>query len=103
MVEKMEVRGGERQVAGGKIRHQLADILKRRKGERNEMAKKLTANSDYKKIQEHLNVLEARTKQLKADIKRRKKKGDYYNASDPKRILAKIKSAKKSIANAGYI
>jgi hypothetical protein len=44
MVEKMEVRGGERQVAGGKIRHQLADILKRRKGERNKMAKKLTAS-----------------------------------------------------------
>ena len=59
-------------------------------------------NADYKTIQTHLKVLEQRTKQLKADIKRRKKEG-RYNASDPKRLLAKIKKAKLHIADAGFI
>ena len=59
-------------------------------------------NADYKALNVHLKVLEERTKKLKADIKRRKAKG-YYNASDPKRILKKIKSAKKQIADAGYM
>ena len=59
-------------------------------------------NSDYKKINDHLKVLEEITRQLKADIKRRKKSGQY-NATDPKRILAKIKKAKKEISYAGFM
>ena len=59
-------------------------------------------NSDYKALNVHLKVLEERAKKLRADIRRRKAKG-YYNATDPKRILKKIKSAKKHIADAGYM
>ena len=59
-------------------------------------------NAKYKELQTHLKVLEERTKQLRADIRKRKKKG-YYNATDPKRILAKIKKAKKEISYAGFI
>ena len=59
-------------------------------------------NADYKALNVHLKVLEERAKQLRADIRRRKAKG-MYNASDPKRILRKIKSAKKHIADAGYM
>jgi len=59
-------------------------------------------NSDYKLIQTHLKVLEERTKQLRKTIAYRKKM-KQYNASDPKRVLAKIKKAKESIANAGFI
>ena len=39
---------------------------------------------------------------LLSNIKKGKKKG-YYNATDPKRILAKIKKAKLQIADAGYM
>jgi len=59
-------------------------------------------NADYKLIQTHLKVLEQRTKELKADIRKRKKAG-RYNASDPKRLLAKIRKAKLNIADAGFI
>ena len=59
-------------------------------------------NADYKAIQTHLKVLQERTRQLKADIKRRKKEG-RYNATDPKRLLTKIKKAKLHIADAGFI
>ena len=59
-------------------------------------------NADYTLIKTHLKVLEERTKKLKADIMRRKKKG-MYNATDPKRIIKKIKKAKEQIADAGYI
>ena len=59
-------------------------------------------NADYKAIETHLKVLQERTRQLKADIKRRKKAG-RYNASDPKRLLAKIRKAKLNIADAGFI
>jgi len=59
-------------------------------------------NADYKKIREHLKVLEERTRMLKKTIARRKKVGQY-NASDPKRVLAKIKKAKLNIADAGFI
>jgi len=59
-------------------------------------------NADYKALNVHLKVLEERAKQLRADIRRRKAKG-MYNASDPKRILRKIKSAKRQVADAGFI
>jgi len=59
-------------------------------------------NEQYKTIQNHLKVLEQRTKQLKADIRKRKKEG-RYNATDPKRLLTKIKKAKLHIADAGFI
>jgi len=59
-------------------------------------------NADYKLIQTHLKVLEERTKQLKAQVRMRKKKG-YYNASDPKRVLKQIKKAKKELSYAEFI
>jgi len=59
-------------------------------------------NAEYKKVQEHLKVLEERTRQLRADIRKRKKAG-RYNATDPKRIFTKVKKAKMYIADAGYI
>ena len=59
-------------------------------------------NAKYKELQLHLKVLEDRTKHLKAIIRNRKKRG-HYNASDPARVLKKIKSAKRQIADAGYI
>jgi len=59
-------------------------------------------NAQYKELQTHLKVLEERTKHLKAIVRNRKKRG-HYNASDPKRVLKKIKQAKKNIADAGFI
>ena len=59
-------------------------------------------NAQYKALNVHLKVLEERAKQLRMAIKNRKKKG-YYNATDPARVLKKIKSAKRQIADAGYI
>ena len=59
-------------------------------------------NAKFKELNVHLKVLEERAKMLRAVIRHRKKKG-FYNASDPARVLKKIKSAKRQIADAGYI
>ena len=59
-------------------------------------------NAKFKELQMHLKVLEERTKHLKAIIRNRKKRG-HYNASDPARVLRKIKMAKKQVADAGFI
>lgn len=59
-------------------------------------------NAQYKELNVHLKVLEERAKHLRAVIRNRKKRG-HYNASDPKRVLAKIKKAKKQIADASFI
>jgi len=59
-------------------------------------------NADFKMIQTHLKVLEERTKRLKKIIRERKKKS-YYNISDAKKLLKKVKKAKLSIGEAEYI
>lgn len=66
------------------------------------VTRKKLPNSEYKELNLHLKVLEERTKQLRAIIRNRKKRG-HYNASDPQRVLRKIKKAKKEIADAGFI
>ena len=60
------------------------------------------AKTSYKDLNLHLNVLAERIKSLKKTIKYRKKM-KQYNASDPARVLRKIKSAKRQIADAGFI
>ena len=57
---------------------------------------------EFKQLNTHLKVLEERAKHLREVIRNRKKRG-HYNASDPKRVLKKIKSAKKQIADATFI
>jgi len=59
-------------------------------------------NAKFKELNVHLKVLEERAKHLRAVIRNRKKRG-HYNASDPARVLRKIKSAKRQIADAGFI
>ena len=59
-------------------------------------------NTKFKELNTHLKVLEERAKHLRAIIRNRKKRG-HYNASDPARVLKKIKQAKKQIADATFI
>lgn len=55
----------------------------------------------FKTIKTNLKVLEERTKQLRQSIKGKKK--DNLNLTEQKRLLNKIKSAKRNIADAGFI
>lgn len=59
-------------------------------------------NAQYRELQLHLRVLSERTKYLREMIRRKKKVG-YYNVSDPARVLAKVKKAKKQIADAVFV
>lgn len=59
-------------------------------------------NALFNAVQTHLKVLEERTQHLKQLIRQRKKKGEY-NITEQRRLLNKIKSAKKSVADAGFI
>jgi len=56
----------------------------------------------YKSLNLHLKILEERAKQLRLAIKKRKKDG-YYNMDDPKKLLNKIRKAKREVADAGFI
>ena len=59
-------------------------------------------NAEFKMVQTHLKVLEERTKRLKKMIREKKKKG-YYNQTETKKLLKKIKGAKLNIADAEFI
>jgi len=58
--------------------------------------------AEFKNIQIHLKVLEARTKRLKKLIMA-KKKQKYYNITERKNLLKMIKKAKLNIASAEFI
>ena len=53
-------------------------------------------------IQVHLKVLEERSKRLRSLVKKRQK-NKQYNLTEQKRLLRKIKSAKRNIADAEFI
>lgn len=61
---------------------------------------KYTHTMKLEQIKLHLDVLDSRTKQLKALIRKRKKN---YNTTELNRILSKVRSAKKHVADAGFI
>jgi hypothetical protein len=59
-------------------------------------------DDEFKQIQTHLKVLGERTNRLKSIIRKRKKL-KYYNNTELKRVLKKIKGAKRNIADAEFI
>jgi len=59
-------------------------------------------NDEFVKIQNHLSVLQERTRRLKSIIRKRNKE-KYYNKSEAKKLLSTIKKAKLNVANAEFI
>ena len=66
------------------------------------MYKMVRKTNNLKNINLNLKVLQERTRNLKKDIAMKNKRGDL-NITEKKRILNKIRAAKKKIADAGFI